>query len=144
MRKMRKKLWFWIQEKPALFSAVLQEIRVVQRWILLWRIGFPALIRVESVLVKDSQVINSAGLELKPHWTALVASESEPIRVARPWDFNLGNSRLIPYENINQVSKKLAKWYFMWSRTSAEQILRDEYKYHAKMLNWRWIEGCYF
>ena len=74
-----------LQRKSALKHCCLALI------LLLWKIDFSsALIRAESALFRQFQLMYRAESELKQRWSALIISESEVISVEILWDLNPG------------------------------------------------------
>ena len=58
--------------------------------LLLWKIDFSALIRAESALYRDFQVLYNAESDLKQHWSAVIIPESKLISAQILWDLNPG------------------------------------------------------
>ena len=77
--KITKKMSFRIRQKSALFRAVSEEIDAVQLWIravsekmsaeaALWKFSFSALLRAESALIRDFQIMNNSETDQRLFW----------------------------------------------------------------------------
>ena len=106
--------------------------------LLLWKLDFSTLIRVESMLFRDFQVMYSSESVLKQRWSALIIFELEVIRAEVLWDRNPGYNLVFSKQIFRE---KQATWIF-FKHTFAGTILhKSGIRNNSRCFFQEWMYG---